>query len=139
MRTPSTIRVSRPFCRATESAEQLETGDFDLELCLPDDELYGLAERTDSLAHWCQGFLHGFAAVQAELSEENQELLKDLTEISKLEMSEDELGADEEENEGYYMELSEFVRMAAVSLFLDCSKAADKDQGNTGGDDHGLH
>src|SRR5690606_18499092 len=32
------------------SQVQLEEGDFQFQLCLPDDELYGLSERSESLA-----------------------------------------------------------------------------------------
>jgi len=101
------------------SRQQLQEGDFAFALCLPDDDTCGLAERSESLARWCQGFLHGFAAIQSPLSEENRELLQDLTEISRLGMDAGEENEDSEENERYYAELTEFVRMAAISLFMD--------------------
>jgi len=103
----------------SNSQAQLREGDFEFQLCLPDDELYGLPERSESLARWCQGFLHGFAAIQSPLSEENREVLGDLTEISRLEFSQQDADENEDEHEGYYAELTEFVRMAVISLYMD--------------------
>lgn len=118
----------------TLSQAQLGAGDFEFQLCLPDDEIYGLAERSESLARWCQGFLHGFAAVQSPLTDEDQELLRDLTEISRLAISTDDLEEGEDEAEGYYAELTEFVRMAAIGLFMDHSRPNNRE-----GDAHVHH
>lgn len=118
------------------SQQQLSEGDFAFHPCLPDDDLYGLPERSSNLAQWCLGFLHGFAAVQKPLSEENQELLRDLTEISRLEMPAGDLDPEEEEeSEGYYAELTEFVRMAAISLYMDHNAPDDPEQSPA----HGHH
>lgn len=108
------------------SLKALESDDFEFQLCLPDDEIYALPERAESLSAWCLGFLHGFAAVQNPLSTEARELLRDLTEISQLDATSlDNEGlsrAEEDENEGHYAELTEFVRLAVVSLFMDNNK-----------------
>lgn len=109
-----------------ESRRQLEEGDFEFQPCLPDDDLHDMAVRSESLARWCQGFLHGFAPVQAGLNDGARELLGDLAEISRLEMeSGDESNpvSTVDENEGYYTELVEFVRMAVISLFMDYSES----------------
>lgn len=123
----------------TGSQAQLQEGDFGFQLCLPDDELYGLPERSESLARWCQGFLHGFAAIQDPLSSEDREVLGDLTEISRLEfdqedMDEENRGDNEDEQEGYYTELNEFVRMAVLSLYMDHHR-----QDDTEGNTHARH
>jgi len=106
-----------------ESLKTLEGDSFEFQLCLPDDNIYALTERAQSLGAWCQGFLHGFATVQNPLSDEAHELLHDLTEISQLDASTldyEGLGGDEEEeNESHYTELTEFVRLAVISLFMD--------------------
>ncbi len=110
------------------SLKALESDDFEFQLCLPDDDQYTLTERAESLSAWCQGFLHGFAAVQNPLSDEAKELLRDLTEISQLDSASlegSDLSSDEaEENEGYYTELTEFVRLAVASLFMDNNQQA---------------
>jgi len=106
-----------------DSLNALESDDFEFQLCLPDDDDYTLVERAESLSAWCQGFLHGYAAVQNSLSDEARELLRDLTEISQLDSSsldtQDSTESDEDENERHYAELTEFVRLATVSLFMD--------------------
>lgn len=108
------------------SYDSLVSGDFEFQLCLPDDDLYGLGERSESLARWCQGFLHGFGTVQVPLGDETRELLADLAEISRLEMTgEDDDTGSVDENEGYYAELTEFVRMAVIGLFMDYSRSLD--------------
>lgn len=113
------------------SQTQLLEGDFEFQLCLPDDELYGLPERSESLARWCQGFLHGFAAIQSPLSQEDQEVLGDLTEISRLEFSQEDATENEDEHEGYYAELTEFVRMAVISLYMDHNRREESDEGKS--------
>ncbi len=114
-----------PLYELLESSQHLLSKDaFEFQLCLPDDEVYGLAERLDSLSSWCVGFLHGFAALQADLSEEAEELVTDMTEISRLEIDCEE----DDESEGYYIELVEFVRMAAVSLFMEYAPKQEESQ-----------
>ena len=113
-----------------ESLRALEGDEFEFQLCLPDDDTYALTERAESLSAWCQGFLHGFAAVQNALSDEARELLRDLTEISQLDAASLE-GSDaghdaQEENESNYTELTEFVRLAVASLFMDNNPAPDE-------------
>jgi len=105
-----------------QSLEALESGDFSFQPCLPDDDVYSIVERSESLARWCEGFLHGFAAVQLPLGEDSRELLGDLTEIARLEIDDDVSLGDETESD--YAELCEFVRMAVISLFLDTRLAA---------------
>jgi uncharacterized protein YgfB (UPF0149 family) len=127
-----------------DSLKTMESEDFEFQLCLPDDNLYTLPERAESLSAWCLGFLHGFAAVQIPLSPESSELLRDLTEISQLDAisldNEGLGGAEEDENESHYTELTEFVRLAVVSLFMDNNKP-DESEGNTlaGNNKHVRH
>lgn len=117
------------------SQTQLHEGDFEFQLCLPDDELYGLPERSESLARWCQGFLHGFAAIQSPLSEDDREVLGDLAEISRLAFGPEDADTNEDEHEGYYAELTEFVRMAVISLYMDHNRH----QENAEGKNHAHH
>ena len=117
-----------------DSLKSLESDDFDFHLCLPDDDNYAMPERAEGLSAWCLGFLHGFAAVQNPLSTEAQELLGDLTEISKLDATSlDNEGlnnSEQDENEAHYAELTEFVRLAVVSLFMDNNKSDRDDRDN---------
>jgi len=80
-----------------------------------------LTERADALVDWCRGFLGGFglggAETHAKLSDEAQEILKDLGTIAA---SSFEFG-DEAEDEDSLIEVHEFVRMGAMLLFAECA------------------
>lgn len=99
-------------------------GLFDPELSftplLPDDEV-DLEQRVQALARWCAGFLYGLSATGQfnpdNLSQESRELVEDLTELSRanLTQEDDEAGTAEAD----YAELVEYVRVAAQTLFLE--------------------
>jgi uncharacterized protein len=86
-------------------------------LLLPGDEA-GLGERAAALGAWCGGFLFGLAVrglkPVAELPQELQEILSDLSEISRAGVAEEEA---EEEGEAAYAELVEYVRVAVQIVF----------------------
>jgi len=89
---------------------------FSFRLFLPEDSI-ALSERLTELATWCEGFLNGLGTTagddEAKLMQAEQEILADLVEISRLETEVD----DTDENEALYVEVSEFVRLAAFNLF----------------------
>ena len=98
--------------------------DLDDELCtfeplLPDGER-PLGERTGALLQWCQGFVGGLGlggfADERTLSADGREVLRDLLEIARTEISHD---ADEEVDETALAELVEFARMGALLLRED--------------------
>lgn len=83
---------------------------------LPDDSAT-LAERALGLYDWSRGFLYGLglAGVDAgRLSAQAQEAFADFTAITHLDL--DDLN-DSEENEQALMELTEFVRVAAMLVY----------------------
>lgn len=88
--------------------------DFGLQLMLPDDES-DIEERLAALSQWCHGFLTGFgsAGAKEELSDEARETLVDIAALVQV-TAEDEAGA---EVEADYMEVTEYVRIAAASLY----------------------
>lgn len=93
-------------------------GELGLQLILPDDDAL-LGERARALSEWCHGFLSGFGSVdhkgQRDIDEEGRELLEDLAEIVRIEIDEDELVTHAESD---FMEVTEYVRMAANSLYF---------------------
>ncbi len=99
-----------------QSYRQLETSTFGFELLLPDDD-WALASRLESLADWCNGFLEGLghtlAASELSKDAEMREILVDLAEIGNLSLEVDESN----ENEAYYTELYEYVRVAVMNLY----------------------
>lgn len=100
---------------------QMESGDFELELLLPDDE-HSLAQRAEQLGLWVSGFIAGFGLGAGEsasrLSSEAQESIGDLVQIAQIESD-----SETDEDEGLLMEVEEYVRMAAMLLFTECNTA----------------
>jgi len=105
----------------TVSSAALADEEFSFNLLLPDDEV-DIDSRTGALADWCKGFLAGFAHASASggagaaLSEESTEVLRDIGAISEAAVGDEE---SEEESESSYVELVEYLRFAALNLFLD--------------------
>lgn len=104
---------------ARQSESELSDPELGFEPLLPDDDR-PLAERVDALVDWCRGFLGGFglagAAAHASLSDEAQEILRDLGTVAG---SSFDFG-NESEDEDALIEVHEFVRMAAMLLFAEC-------------------
>ena len=98
------------------SAAALEDEEFDFHPLLPDDEVE-IDSRTGELAHWCRGFLAGFAQVnQRQVGQDSSEILKDFAAIAEAAVDEE---AEEEESEHSYAEIVEYVRFAALNIYLD--------------------
>lgn len=105
------------FARA--AARQLGDEHLRLELLLPDDS-QELMPRAQALGEWCSGFLGGlglggFNKVRL-LSKQAREALSHLERIARTEV---ELDDDVEGNEDALMELSEFVKVAALTLYTE--------------------
>ncbi|MGH8355595.1 MAG: UPF0149 family protein, partial [Pseudomonas sp.] len=95
--------------------------DIAVVLLLPSDDA-PLAERAAALGQWCQGFLGGFGltARDAALSGEAVEVLQDLAAIAQVQDALEE----SEDGESDYMEVMEYLRVAPLLLFTECTKAA---------------
>ncbi|CAH0992870.1 hypothetical protein SIN8267_03007 [Sinobacterium norvegicum] len=96
-------------------------------LLLPDED-HDVAIRIESLGHWCQGFLSGFAQsgitdpIIATWPDDAREALHDLAAIAQI-------GLDDEDDpklEADYLEVSEYVRLAALHVFLECAGESNK-------------
>ncbi len=88
----------------------------EFEPVLPADE-EDVALRAEALGHWCEGFLHGL--VSAKHSEALRDrlaakplsdIIKDLLQITRAGLDDE---SDEDDNESAYVELVEYVRVAA--------------------------
>jgi uncharacterized protein len=90
---------------------------MEFEPLLPDEE-QPLTGRTNALALWCTGFLYGLGAGRIAdldaLSGNVGEIVRDFTEIARA-TGEDADG--DESNEQAYVELVEFIRVAAQVVF----------------------
>jgi len=101
-----------------ETQSALRGDQMEFQLLLPDDD-EPLERRVTALAQWCQGFLYGFGTgkpVRPEvLKGKVDEILRDLTEISRATV---DVGAAGEEEEASYAELVEYLRVG-VQLIHD--------------------
>ncbi|ROR98858.1 hypothetical protein EDC56_3093 [Sinobacterium caligoides] len=103
-------------------ADELTSESLSFRLLLPDDD-DDISVRLESLGLWCQGFLTGLAqsgvteAVLKAWPADSREALQDLAAISQI-GSEGEEGATAEAD---YIDVSEYVRLAALHVFLECA------------------
>ncbi|WP_426690227.1 UPF0149 family protein [Rhodanobacter ginsengiterrae] len=106
---------------ARQCESELADAELSFEPLLPEDDR-PLTERTDALVEWCRGFLGGFGlagtAAHASLSEEAQEILRDLGTIAASSFDFD----NEDEDEDALIEVQEFVRVGALLLYTECNR-----------------
>ena len=101
-----------------ETLQQLQAADMSFRPLLPDDE-YDIDQRVQSLACWVRGFLEGMAVTASgslgAASQELREVIEDFVAISQVSDAEGE----GEESEQQLMEIAEYVRMGALSVFTE--------------------
>ena len=128
--TPSADDLSVLDRVAQQSAAELADPELGFEPLLPPDDR-PLPERADALGDWCRGFLGGFglagAGTHSKLSEEAQEILRDLGTLAGAAFD----FGDEGEDEDALIELHEFVRMAAMLLHAECAGGRNRPTGDT--------
>jgi len=108
------------------------------------DESHELAVRTESLADWCRGFLTGFARTIATAGTGGETLPGDSTEILRdfaamAQASTDEHDEDDDEAENSYFALVEYLRVAAVNVFLDTRARQEDRERSAKGKPGALH
>jgi uncharacterized protein YgfB (UPF0149 family) len=106
--------------------EQLISADFGFQLLLPEDDSE-LAGRTDSLGAWSSGFLSGFGLgfdrSKQTLSSEITDAMEDLANIAQVSFDADDEELEGENAETSYLELAEYVRLAAMMVFAEFNLA----------------
>jgi yecA family protein len=104
-----------------EALERLKSADMSFRPLLPDDE-YAIEQRLEALVSWVRGFLEGMAMSAGEslgqAPDEIRELIEDMVAISQLSDESDEEGQDDE-SEQHFMEVVEYVRLGALSVFTE--------------------
>jgi len=114
---------------------QLSQADFGFQMLLPDDES-NLAERTESLGAWCSGFLSGFGLgfdrSKQKLTSEITDSMEDLASIAQVSFDAEDNAADggsdgsaDQSAEISYIELMEYVRLAAMMVFAEFNLPTD--------------
>lgn len=105
---------------ARQCASELADPELGFEPLLPEDDR-PLAERAEAMVDWCRGFLGGFGlagtAAHAHLSDEAQEILRDLGTVAASSLD----FGNETEDEDALIEVQEFVRVAAMLLHTECT------------------
>lgn len=100
----------------------LTSDEFTFEPLLPD-EIAPINEQVEALKNWCQGFLYGLgtASPTTEWPSEIREVVKDISEFTKLETN-----AEDEEAENDLMELTEYIRAAVIFLQSELNSTDDR-------------
>ena len=95
-----------------ETRRLLVSDEFEFDLLLPDDDT-SLSEQVEALKSWCRGFLFGVgsAASTSNWPKDAREILKDITEFTKVDTS-----AEGEEDERALVEITEYLRSAVLLL-----------------------
>jgi yecA family protein len=101
-----------------ETLERLKSADMSFRPLLPDDD-YAIEQRLEALISWVRGFLEGMALSAGEslgqAPDEIRELIEDLVAISQLSDEEEQ----DDESEQQLMEIVEYVRLGALSVFTE--------------------
>jgi len=101
------------------SMKQLLDEDMGLTLWLPNDD-ETLEERTMALSQWCSGYLAGIGSSGDDtlkvLSEEANEALKDLQQISLADVTDTD---ESEEDENAFVEIVEYIRVVILMIKED--------------------
>ncbi len=95
-----------------ETRRLLASDDLDFDFFLPEDEV-ALTDRVEALTNWCRGFLYGVGSITTltNWSKDTREILKDITEFTKLDND-----VDGEEDEQNFVEITEFLKSAILLL-----------------------
>lgn len=119
---------------AEQSLQDLSANDFSFQPLLSNSD--ELAERGQTLCLWCEGFLHGFGIgkYSGKLLPTSSEALKDLAEIAQLDAGTMDNNAEQERE---LFEVLEYVRMAALNIFVECNSEADSEKRSKNGTANG--
>ena len=95
-----------------ETQKLLSSDDYEYDLFLPEDD-HDLIYQTEALKNWCRGFLYSMGSISSNTaySEDVLEILKDITEFTKLDSD-----VEGEEDEAAFVELTEYLRSAVFLL-----------------------
>ena len=115
------------------TCRQLAERQSEFQPLLPDDDDTA-AVRATGLGHWCEGFLHGLVsadhgdALKERLSTEPlADIIKDMLQITRA-IAADE--SDEETDEEAYIELVEYLRVAAQLTYEELAEFRDPSDGD---------
>lgn len=109
------FKMLQSLCEDT--LERLNSVELAFQLVLPHDD-EALSIRTESLGHWCSGFLSGLGIGGMpgleKVSDELRELLDDLAHIARVDF---EFGDSDEEENVAFEEVVEYIRVGVLVAF----------------------
>jgi uncharacterized protein YgfB (UPF0149 family) len=101
----------------TICVQELADSDCGFQPLIPDGDEF-LSVRAKALANWTEAFIAGFAYIKRPLSAEDEDVLRDITAISRLDDDKDYNNpAEANSNEADFMELCEYLRLAVIELY----------------------
>ena len=105
-----------------ETRRLLASDEFEFDLFLPEEDV-SLSEQVEALIGWCRGFLFGVGsgASASNWPKEVREILKDITEFTKLDVN-----AEGEEDERALAEITEYLRSAVLLLRDELGESRDE-------------
>ena len=105
-----------------ETRRLLSSDEFEFDLFLPEEDA-PLSEQVEALIGWCRGFLFGVGsgASTSNWPKEVREILKDITEFTKLDVN-----AEGEEDERALTEITEYLRSAVLLLRDELGESSDE-------------
>lgn len=109
-----------------ETKSLLASDEFTFDLLLPGEDVR-LSEQVEALRQWCQGFLFGLGTTSstsetaANWSDEIREIVKDITEFTKLDSD-----VEGEEAENDFMEITEYLRAAVIFVQAELNAVNDR-------------
>ena len=108
--------------------------DFEFRPILPNDDVI-LSERLASVGDWCQGFLYGLGNSKylsnVEIPENIEEALGDLASISNIQILSDQEEVNESDSESNYIEVTEYIKVAVLTISSELNCIDDSDSGLT--------
>ena len=116
------------------SIHQMNANDFEFRPILPNDDVI-LSERLASVGDWCQGFLYGLGNSKylsnVETPENIEEALGDLASISNIQILSDQEEVNESDSESNYIEVTEYIKVAVLTISSELNCIDDSDSGLT--------
>lgn len=103
------------------TSKQLKSISFSFQPLLPGD-MFPIGDRVIALADWCRGFLCGLAlggVKDSNFTKSTKESISDISKISNVEIEED---TERQEQEKYYLELVEYIRVVVHGVQMDLDK-----------------
>lgn len=110
---------------ATATCNALSDPECRFRPLLPD-EARPLLERATALYDWVRGFLFGFGVQsppETGLSEQTREILRDFTDLTRLDLTDLDLREESEANEEALADVTEFVRVATLLIHAEQAPA----------------